>query len=555
MRTWLQKNYRFVFYLLWLLLGLMQAGLTELQDDEAYYWVYSRFPAWGYFDHPPMIAILVKAGYALFPNEIGVRLFPLLLNVASLFLIEKLIDRKNPFLFFAIALSMAVIQLGGFMAVPDIPLIFFTALFFLCYRRLIRKQNPVNGLLLGLSIALLFYSKYHGILVVFFTVISNPRLLTRYHIWFAGAFALLLYTPHLWWQYQHDWISFRYHLFESNVKPYKISYTGDYLLGQLLMGGPLAGIILLPAAFLYRQKDYFDKALYYTMIGVYVFFLLSSFRGRVEANWTTPALIPVIILSHKYLEEKWKWRKILFRLLPVSIFLTLLGRIIMIEDILPVKNIRERYHAWTGWQYEMKTKTKGLPVVFGNYYQYASKYWFYTGQESFAQSFYKVRKNNFNFWPVEDSLLGKKVFVLDKHRLYLFPDSIKTPLGWIGYKYDSCFPSFAKLKINVAEKKLSIKQGEPILLHCTYDIPVNYRNFLSDNPVPPDTTVIGVFNKKGWLLDIPTPLKLSSIKENRPDTLNILPPLTKGRYILRFAIHVGKYYPAHSSENIKLTVN
>ena len=125
MKVFLQKNHRLTFYGLWLLLGLMQSGLTELQDDEAYYWVYSQYLDWGYFDHPPMIAVLVKMGYAIFPNELGVRLFPLLLNIFSLVIIEKLIDKKNPRLFYGIALSMAVIQVTGFVAVPDIPLIFF----------------------------------------------------------------------------------------------------------------------------------------------------------------------------------------------------------------------------------------------------------------------------------------------------------------------------------------------------------------------------------------------------------------------------------------------
>jgi hypothetical protein len=66
MKAFLSKNHRLVFYLLWLLLGLLQSGLTELQDDEAYYWVFSKYPDIGYFDHPPMIAFLVKMGYSIF---------------------------------------------------------------------------------------------------------------------------------------------------------------------------------------------------------------------------------------------------------------------------------------------------------------------------------------------------------------------------------------------------------------------------------------------------------------------------------------------------------
>ncbi|MEI9809259.1 MAG: hypothetical protein WDO16_16110 [Bacteroidota bacterium] len=85
--------------------------------------------------------------------------------------------------------------------------------------------------------------------------------------------------PHLWWQYEHNWVSFRYHLFESNVNPYKISYTTDFILGQLLLPGPIAGFILLPAAFMYKAKNGIEKALRFTLIGIYAFFLLSSFRG------------------------------------------------------------------------------------------------------------------------------------------------------------------------------------------------------------------------------------------------------------------------------------
>jgi hypothetical protein len=320
------------------------------------------------------------------------------------------------------------------------------------------------------------------------------------------------------------------------------------------MPGPVAGIILIPAAFKYKPKDLFEKALRFTMIGILLFFLFSTLRGRVEANWTTPALISMIILSHRYLEFKTTWRTFLFRLLPVSILLTIFGRIVMLEDIIPIRSIRERYHAWKDWPAEMKKKTKGLPVVFGNYYQYASKYWFYTGQVSFAQSFYKVRKNNYNFWPVEDSILGKKVFVLDKHRLYLFPNWMKTPLGYIGYKYDSCFPSFAKLKINLAEKNFTINRGDSIQLRCRYSIPDNYKKFIANNPYPPDTTVIGVFNGKGFVMDIPTSLRLSGMNDQIEDTIKVVPPLAKGKYLLRFALHVGNYYPAHTSDNIHLEI-
>src|SRR6185503_8725991 len=141
--------------------------------------------------------------------------------------------------------------------------------------------------------------------------------------------------------YQHDWISFRYHLFESNVNHYKFSFTIEYILGQVLLAGPIAGIILLPAAFLYRSKNVFERGLKFTLGGIYLFFLLSSLRGKVEGNWTSPAIVPLVILSHNFLNEKKGWTKWLYRLLPLTIMIVLAARVVMIFDILQVKDFRK----------------------------------------------------------------------------------------------------------------------------------------------------------------------------------------------------------------------
>ncbi len=555
MKAFLRNNHRLIFYTAWFILGLCQSGLTELQDDEAYYWVYSKYLSWGYFDHPPMIAVLVKMGYAIFPNELGVRLFPLLLNVLSLVIIEKLLSKKNPVLFYTIALSIAVMQVSGFLAVPDIPLIFFTALFFWRYKKFINNLSLQNTLLLGISIALLFYSKYHAVLIVFFTLLSNIKLFAKYQTWLAGIIALLVFAPHLWWQYQHDWVSFRYHLFESNVNAYKISFTGDYILGQLLFPGPIAGFVLLPAAFLYRPANETEKALRYTMIGIYVFFLLSSFRGKVEGNWTSPVLVSVIILSHQFSYDKFRWQKILSRLLPITLVLVLVVRIIMIVDVLPLKEIRVRYHAWKSWPKEMKEKTKGLSIVFSNSYQRASKYWFYSGQMTYSQNWYRERRNNYNFWPAEDSLLGKPVYFLDKYLLTRFPDSLKTPLGFIGFKYDSSFACFTKINISVGAKKIVAKEGEEILLKCRFKIPENYSSFIQSHPILNDTTRVGIFNKTGWIKDIFTNLSLQQMNQMKEIELPIMPGLLKGKYFLLFSINIGYYNGTHNSDKIGLVIN
>src|SRR5690348_10506331 len=108
--SFLRKHHLAVFFVAWFLLNLFQAAFTELLDDEAYYWMYSKFIDWGYYDHPPMIALLIKAGYAMFANELGVRLFIVTLNTLTMFIIYRLLPSKDDRLFYALATSIAVLQ-------------------------------------------------------------------------------------------------------------------------------------------------------------------------------------------------------------------------------------------------------------------------------------------------------------------------------------------------------------------------------------------------------------------------------------------------------------
>ena len=413
MNSFLLNHHRKLFYIFWLLFGIIQAAFTKLIDDEAYYWVYSRFLSWGYFDHPPMTAVLIKTGYAIFQNELGVRLLNVVLNVLTILILETLIQRKNPFLFYAIVLGIVPFQVLGFLAVPDNALLFFIALFFYGYRKFLDRTTLINTLFIGLVTALLLYTKYHGVLVVFFTLISNLRLLAKWQTWVAGLLALFLYMPHLYWQWQNDWISFRYHLFEGNVDPYMISFTTDYLLGQLLLAGPIAGLLLLPAAFAYRTQNKTESALKFTMIGIYAFFFISTFRGPAEVNWPVPSLIPLAILSHHYLSDKKRFFRPLRIITGVSLALTIVARIYMMIDIGPDNVVKNRFHASSKWVPELNKKTGKYPVIFTNSYQRASQFWFYSGKPSHEIHYYTSRRTNYNLWPTDLNLLGKPVFFAD----------------------------------------------------------------------------------------------------------------------------------------------
>src|SRR6185437_15535051 len=66
------------------LLRFIAGAVLPLSADEAYYWLWSKHLAAGYYDHPPAIAWLIRGGTALFGDApIGVRFLPLLSSIAA----------------------------------------------------------------------------------------------------------------------------------------------------------------------------------------------------------------------------------------------------------------------------------------------------------------------------------------------------------------------------------------------------------------------------------------------------------------------------------------
>ena len=443
------QQLRWGFYATWFLVSLVQAAGTELFDDEAYYWVYSRFLDWGYFDHPPMIAVLIKVGTAILPGELGLRFFIVLMGTATIALIEYLAQPKDIRLFFAIVLNMAVLQIGGIIAVPDIPLLFFTALFFIVYQAFEQKNTLISALTLAIVIALLLYSKYHGILIIFFTILSNPSILTRWKTLLVILLSVGLFMPHVIWQVLHGLPSVNYHLFERLSPPYKPSFTADYLLGQLLLTGPLVGWLIIWAALKNRYTNATEKAMYWSLIGTYILFFLSSFRSRTEANWTILLMAPLIVLSYQYLSQNKNKARWIYRLLPYSIALVLFVRIYMILDIQALKFMpKDEFHQNKEWAAAIKKKANGLPVVFTNSYQRASKYWFYAGDTSFSLTTHRYRRSNYNFWPMEEQLQGRRLMVFGSMGAAAMKDSVLTPRMNLAAETTDDFVSFGAVQLD-----------------------------------------------------------------------------------------------------------
>lgn len=544
---------RSLFYSIWLLFALVQANTTELFDDEAYYWVYSNFLDWGYFDHPPMIAIMIKVGTLLFPGELGVRFFVVLMGTGTLYIIEKLTRPNNLPLFYAIVLNIAVLQIGSIIAFPDIPLLFFTALFFWTYKAFTEKQNLINALSLSIVIALLLYSKYHGLLIIMVTLISNLKILKNQLTWLMIGLSFLFYTPHILWQIEHGLPSFYYHLFERVSPPYSISFISDYVAGQLLLAGPLLGWLMIWSAFKHKPIDLTQKAMKWSLGFVYVLFFISSFKTRTEANWTLPLIVPLIVLSYHYLETREKLKIWVFRALPISLGLIFLVRIFMLLDTPLIKNLpKDEYHFNKTWTSAIKEKANGMPVVFTNSYQRASKYWFYTGDTAFSLNTYLYRRSNYNLWPLELRLQQKSVFIVGSKGTAGLTDSVVSGNKIFAVDTNKTFFSCSQVVLTQKVSNIAVV-NKSISLTLHVNAPSKTILNKAERHQPEIILILYPGNKQQPML-ISTGKKLQLGSSNEVQVTLNLPSLNQKNYQIRWGLQ-GSYVEPSINSSVYTLVN
>ena len=395
----------------WWIANLVQAGFTELANDEAYYHMFAERLAWGYFDHPPVTALLVWAGERLFGGELGVRFFFTVLQPLYLWILWRLIrpadaGRRDAALFVVVSAATLMLQLYGFIAVPDGPLMFTTALFLLTFKWFSENRRRA-WLWMGIAMALMAYSKYHGALVVLFALAANPRQLLRPALYSSGAVALLLLVPHLVWQYEHDWASFAYHLSGRN-SVFRPGYVVEFLANVLVVFNPFFVPLYVQAWRKVKPQTPVGRALKLLPVAFIVFFMLSSLRGYVQPQWVIVSCFGLVCVLFAYARRHPRTRRYVMRAGGVTVGLIVLVRLVMIFNPLGIRfevfNNPESYAA-------IAAKADGRPVVFRYGYAVAAKYAFYTGGEAYCQPNIRYRTHQWQFRDDDSQFIGREVLV------------------------------------------------------------------------------------------------------------------------------------------------
>ena len=430
----------------WFVVNLLQGIFTEIQEDEAYYHLWGEHLAWGYFDHPPMVALMTFLSSKLFSGTLGVRFFTIIASCLSMFVIWKIAsfnclpqndNSRLPqcdsptivdatLIFFTLAFSIVMFNIYGFVTTPDASLILFSALFLLVYQHYLQDNTWKNALLMGLTMALMVYSKYHAFLLLGLIVLSNLKLLKDGKFWIACLLALTLLTPHVLWQVNNGFPSFRYHLAGRN-EAFKWSYFFEYLPNQLLIFNPFTfGAVVyvlirnrnrvrIPPAPLKRGRseaqqtgdEVFERGLRFVLIGFFFFFWLMAFRGHVEPHWTIVCVIPMVVLVYRKALIDEKLMKYTKRFILPSLLLVLTLRILLLTPLAD----RFGYHGKEPHYRAIEQVAGDRPVVSRGSFQQPALYHYFTGKESSTLQCYYDRMTQYDLWQFDKEWIGKPVFV------------------------------------------------------------------------------------------------------------------------------------------------
>lgn len=285
-------------------LRLICAAVTPLAFDEAYYWTWSKHLAGGYYDHPPMVAWIIRAGTLMAGDtEIGVRLVSILLAAPMSFAVYRaaaiLFDGRRIAADATIFLNATLMVAAGTLIVtPDAPLMAASGFVLFFLAKVSETGRGGWWLAAGAAVGVALLSKYtalfFGPVILIWLAVSTAqrRWLASPWPYLGGLVALAVFAPVIWWNAEHDWVSFIKQFGRARTSGLTPRYIVELIPAQFALATPpvfilgVSGMYLLAAR---RVGTDAARILITATIGVIVlYFLWHALHARVEANWFAP---------------------------------------------------------------------------------------------------------------------------------------------------------------------------------------------------------------------------------------------------------------------------
>ena len=301
---------KYCFYIIGisLFIRLLCLGFNNLLVEEAYYWNYAAHLDFGYLDHPPMVAVIIKLFTTIFGiNEFGVRIGTLFCWCLAAFFTLRLTNLIREGAGYFAVMLLAILPfffLHSLVITPDQPLIVCWSAALYCLYRSLVLEEPHYWYAAGIWIGLGLLSKYTIVLLgpatlLYLSMLPEKRKwLARKEPYVCLLIALLFFTPVVYWNATHDWVSF---LFQSTRRfKSEFSFSLHQLLGLLILF--LTPLGMLDVGKLFNKTSFSalnigktsQRFLQVFFIIPLSFFGIFSISHGVKFNWIGPSILAVI---------------------------------------------------------------------------------------------------------------------------------------------------------------------------------------------------------------------------------------------------------------------
>jgi 4-amino-4-deoxy-L-arabinose transferase-like glycosyltransferase len=285
-------------------LRLIVAAITPLTFDEAYYWTWSKHLAGGYYDHPPMVALLIRLGTMVAGDtEFGIRLVSVLLALPMSFAVFRAAwllfgDRKLASTATLLLNATLMAAAGTTIVTPDAPLLIASAFVLVCLAELQASGRAAWWLGVGASVGAALLSKYTALFfgaAILLWLVAVPELrrwLRSPWPYLGGLLSFAMFSPVLVWNAQHQWMSFAKQLGRARIESFNPSYLAELVPTQFVLATPLVyilGLMGLYALIRHRPGRAASRVLINAMVWIITgYFIWHAVHSRVEANWLGP---------------------------------------------------------------------------------------------------------------------------------------------------------------------------------------------------------------------------------------------------------------------------
>lgn len=355
---------RLLIALLFIHLGF--GFLLNFSVDEAHYALYGLHLDWSYFDHPPLVGWLQSIPIYLGAPDGLLRLIPESLWLLSILLAWKVCETiiaESSFFqkqseknrgsiasyakwFTAIIIMTApILHVLAVGLLPDTLLIVLVPLMQLLTLKInqaIKFNNPRElslWIALGLVLGLAGLSKYTSIfsaLAIALCLFSwqGSKLLKHLGLWVCLLIAAILISPIIYWNWQHDWISFIYQIKHGSGSTWQVRRLIAFILNQLVTYGalPIIGVWLI-----FKNRFDFPKLFLSFFIVPFAIFLIMSGGGGSLPHWTSPAWLGLAPIAGIGLGLGWvNGRKLLIKsIITIQLGICTLGFVLLFFGGIP----------------------------------------------------------------------------------------------------------------------------------------------------------------------------------------------------------------------------